>query len=311
VAPESRLPDLTPARATRASLVVITYNWPDALGRVLDSVAEQSRLPDLTPARATRASLVVITYNWPDALGRVLDSVAQQSRLPDEVIVTDDGSADDTRALVARIGRDFPTRIAHVWQDDTGFRAARARNRGIAASHGDYVILIDGDMILHRDFVSDHLDFALHGHSLQGSRLNASAAETKRLLDGGRARFSPLMPGPFPPHRAIRWPWLARVKARSSSGGRIFSCNMSVWREDLLAVNGFDERFEGYGGEDQELAKRLRHAGIRRRQLKFEAWGSGIARSPVGRGWGRGLAAHHPLKASSRDSPRGAPKERA
>ena len=232
-------------------------------------MAAESRLPDLTPARATRASLVVITYNWPDALARVLDSVAQQSRLPDEVIVTDDGSADDTRALVARIGRDFPTRIAHVWQDDTGFRAARARNRGIAASRGDYVILIDGDMILHRDFVADHLDFALHGHSLQGSRLNASAAETKRLLDGGRARFSPLMPGPFPPHRAIRWPWLARVKARSSSGGRIFSCNMSAWRDDLLLVNGFDERFEGYGGEDQELAKRLRHAGVRRRQLKF------------------------------------------
>ncbi len=119
------------------------------------------------------------------------------------------------------------------------------------------------------DFVADHLEFALPGHSLQGSRLNASESETARLLAGGRARFSPLMPGPFPPHRAIRWPWLARIKARSSSGGRIFSCNMSAWRDDLLRVNGFDERFEGYGGEDQELAKRLRHAGVRRRQLKF------------------------------------------
>jgi glycosyltransferase involved in cell wall biosynthesis len=232
-------------------------------------MASESRLPDLTAAHPVRASLVVITYNWPGALALVLESVARQSRMPDEVIVTDDGSADETRALVARIGRDFPTRIAHVWQDDTGFRAARARNRGIAASQGDYVILVDGDMILHRDFVADHMDFALRGHSLQGGRLNASPEETKRLLDGGRARFSPLMPGRFPPHRAIRWPWLARIKARSSSGGRIFSCNMSAWREDLLRVNGFDERFEGYGGEDQEIAKRLRHAGIRRRPLKF------------------------------------------
>jgi glycosyltransferase involved in cell wall biosynthesis len=232
-------------------------------------MASESRLPDLTATRPARTSLVVITYNWPDALALVLESAAAQSTLPDEVIVTDDGSRDDTRALVARIGRDFPTRIAHVWQDDAGFRAARARNRGIAASRGDYVILIDGDMLLHRDFVADHLDLALRGHSLQGSRLNASPLETKRLLDGGRARFSPLMPGPFPPHRAIRWPWLARVKARSSSGGRIFSCNMSAWRDDLVAVNGFDERFEGYGGEDQEIAKRLRHAGVRRRQLKF------------------------------------------
>ena len=214
-------------------------------------------------------SLVLITYNWPGALELALSSIAAQSQLPDEVIVTDDGSGEETRAVLARIARGFPCRLVHVWQEDRGFRAARARNRGIAAARGDYVILIDGDMVLHRDFVADHLALALPEHSLQGSRLNASAAETARLLAGGRASFSPLMPGPFPPHRAIRWPWLARVKARSSSGGRIFSCNMSAWREDLLRVNGFDERFEGYGGEDQEIAKRLRHAGVRRRQLKF------------------------------------------
>jgi glycosyltransferase involved in cell wall biosynthesis len=216
-----------------------------------------------------RVSLVLITYNWPRALELVLDSIASQSRLPDEVIVTDDGSGEDTREVVVRAARAFPCRLAHVWQEDRGFRAARARNRGIAAARGDYVILIDGDMVLHRDFVADHLMLALPAHSLQGGRLNASAQETARLLAGGRARFAPWMPGRFPPHRALRMPWLARIKARSSSGGRIFSCNMSAWREDLLRVNGFDERFEGYGGEDQELAKRLRHAGVRRRQLKF------------------------------------------
>ena len=214
-------------------------------------------------------SLVVLTYNWPQALERVLESVAAQSRLPDEVIVADDGSREDTRALVARIARSFPCRLAHVWHEDLGFRAARARNLGIAAARGDYVILIDGDMLLHPQFIADHERLALPGHALQGSRLNASESETQRLLTGGRARFSPLMPGRFPPHRAIRSLPLARWKARSSSGGRIFSCNMSVWREDLLRLNGFDERFEGYGGEDQELAKRLRHAGVRRRQLKF------------------------------------------
>ena len=212
---------------------------------------------------------MLITYNWPRALELGLASIAAQSRLPEEVIVTDDGSGADTRAAIERAACGFPCRLAHVWQEDLGFRAARARNRGVAAARGDYVILVDGDMLLHRDFVSDHLALALRGHSLQGSRLDATEAETARLLAGGRPRFSPLMPGRFPPHRAIRAPWLARIKARSTSGGRIFSCNMSAWRDDLLFVNGFDERFEGYGGEDQELAKRLRHAGIRRRQLKF------------------------------------------
>lgn len=216
-----------------------------------------------------RISLVVVTYNWPDALALALRSIAQQSRLPDEVIVADDGSGEQTRATIARIAHAYPCRIAHVWQQDRGFRAARARNLGIAAACGDYIVMIDGDMVAHRDFIADHAAFAREGCSLQGGRLNASAQESARLLAGGAARFSPLMPGRFPPHRAIRWPWLARIKARSSSGGRIFSCNMSAWRADLLRVNGFDERFEGYGGEDQELAKRMRHAGVQRRQLKF------------------------------------------
>lgn len=218
-----------------------------------------------------RISLVVVTYNWPDALELALRAIAAQSRLPDEVIVADDGSGEETRASIMRVAEHFPCRIAHVWQQDRGFRAARARNLGIAASRGDYVVMIDGDMVPHRHFVADHAQFAREGCSLQGGRLNASAAETARLLAGGRPRFSPLMPGRFPPHRAIRWPWLAHIKARSSSGGRIFSSNMSAWRDDLLRVNGFDERFEGYGGEDQELAKRMRHAGVQRRQLKFAA----------------------------------------
>lgn len=216
-----------------------------------------------------RISLVVVTYNWPDALELALRAIATQSRLPDEVIVADDGSGDETRASIARIARGYPCRIAHVWQEDRGFRAARARNLGIAATRGEYVVMIDGDMVPHRDFVADHAAFAREGCSLQGGRLNASAAESARLLAGGKARFSPLMPGRFPPHRAIHWLWLARIKAESRSGGRIFSSNMSAWRNDLLRVNGFDERFEGYGGEDRELAKRMRHAGVRRRQLKF------------------------------------------
>ena len=88
------------------------------------------------------------------------DAIATQSRLPDEVIVADDGSGDETRASIARIAHGYPCRIAHVWQEDRGFRAARARNLGIAATRGEYVVMIDGDMLPHRDFVADHAAFA-------------------------------------------------------------------------------------------------------------------------------------------------------
>ena len=224
-----------------------------------------------------KTSLVVLTYNWPAALRRVLESIASQRTLPDEVIVADDGSAAETAALVAGFAATFPVPLRHVWQEDAGFRAARARNRGFVASHGDYIILIDGDMVLNRDFVADHLMLAEPGYFLQGGRIKTTERETARLLAGGKPLFAPWTPADFHVFDGIkrlyafRQPALARWKARGRNGGRVMSCNMSFWREDLLRVNGFDERMEGYGAEDRELAARLGNAGVKRRQLKWGA----------------------------------------
>lgn len=224
-----------------------------------------------------RVSLIVLTYNWPEALEKVLQSIAAQTVQPFEVLVADDGSAAATEQLVARMSRQFPVPLRHVWHEDLGFRAARSRNRGIAASRGDYIVLIDGDMDLHPAFVADHVMLAEPGYFLQGGRLKASKSETARLLAGGQPRFAPWMHGDFDDFDgtrrlyAFRQPMLARWKAQARNGGRVMSCNMSCWREDLLRVNGFDERMEGYGAEDRELVARLENAGLRRRQLKWAA----------------------------------------
>ncbi|MDQ6646636.1 MAG: glycosyltransferase family 2 protein [Pseudomonadota bacterium] len=224
-----------------------------------------------------RVSLIVLTYNWPEALEKVLHSIAAQHCQPFEVLVADDGSGPDTARLVAEQVSHFPVPLRHVWQQDLGFRAARCRNRGIAASRGDYIVLVDGDMVLHPHFVADHVMLAAPGYFLQGGRLKASKAETTRLLAGGAPRFAPWMDGDFEDFDgtrrlyAFRQPGLARWKAKAHRGGRVMSCNMSCWREDLLRVNGFDERMEGYGAEDRELAERLENSGLVRRQLKWAA----------------------------------------
>ncbi|RDS82202.1 glycosyltransferase [Dyella monticola] len=220
-------------------------------------------------------SLIVITYNWPTALERVLESIAAQTRLPDEVLIADDGSGAETAAVIARARERFPVPLKHIWHEDKGFRAARARNRGIAASKGDYIVLLDGDMLVHPQFIADHMMLAEQGFFLQGGRLKASYTESQRVLAGGKPVYAPWVNANF--HEfdgtkrlyAFRSPRLARWKARSRSGGRVMSCNMSFWREDLLRVNGFDERMEGYGAEDRELVVRLENAGLRRRALKW------------------------------------------
>lgn len=224
-----------------------------------------------------KISLAILTYNWPEALERVLESVAIQRRMPDEILIADDGSRPDTAEVVARWQQALPVPVRHLWQEDRGFRAARCRNRAIAASRGDYVILLDGDMILHPEFIGDHERLAEPGFFLQGGRLKATVAESQRLLAGGRPVFAPWAKADFTEFDgtrrlyAFRQPGLARWKARSRNGGRVMSCNMSFWRADLLKVNGFDERMEGYGAEDRELAARLENTGLRRRALKWAA----------------------------------------
>lgn len=219
-----------------------------------------------------RISVAVITYNWPEALERVLRALAAQSELPYEVIVTDDGSQAATRALLERMAQDYPVRLVHLWQPDDGARMSRARNRAIAAAQGDYVILLDGDMVAERHFLADHRAFARRGCFVQGSRVLTEAGLTRRMLEQVG-----VMPGFFSGgierrRHTLRLPALARWYARPGTKQRgIKSCNMAFWRDDLMALNGFNEAMTGWGREDTELAARAFHLGLLRRDLRFSA----------------------------------------
>lgn len=219
-----------------------------------------------------RISVAVITYNWPQALALVLRALAAQSELPFEVIVTDDGSRDDTRMLLQEMARDYPVRLVHLWQPDDGARMSRARNRAIAAAQGDYVILLDGDMVAERHFIADHRAFARPGCFVQGSRVLTDEALTARMLAGQRTELSFFERGIERRRHTLRMPWLARLYARPGQRQRgIKSCNMGFWRDDLIRLNGFNEAMIGWGREDTELVARAFHAGLLRRDVRFSA----------------------------------------
>lgn len=219
-------------------------------------------------------SVIVTTYNWPQALALVLKALARQSRLPAEVIVADDGSREDTRAMLVETARGFPVPLRHSWQEDLGFRAARSRNRAIAAATGDYVLMLDGDMVPHRDFVADHLRYAEAGSFVQGSRVLTSPALSQRMLRDGVIDLGVFTPQLERRRNALRSTWLASLNLRRSGRRKpraIKTCNQGWFRADLLKVNGFDERMEGWGREDSELAWRAWHAGVVPRHLRFAA----------------------------------------
>jgi len=246
-------------------------------------------------------SVVVTTYNRPDALRAVLDSLAAQDDRDFEVLVADDGSREDTRALVLATAADFPVPLAHVWQEDRGFRAGAARNRATAAARGDYIVFLDGDCIARANFIARHRKLAEPGWMVAGNRALLGEAFTHAALAqalplhrhgtsywraarrrGDINRTLPLADLPLGPLRklaATRWQ-------------RVRTCNLGVWRSDLARVNGFDEAFEGWGYEDSDLAVRLLASGVRRKEGAFATgvlhlWHREHDRSAEGDNWNR------------------------
>ena len=218
------------------------------------------------------ASVVITTYNWPQALELALDALAHQHTLPHEVVVADDGSRDDTRAMLERVAPAFPVPLKHSWIEDRGFRVSLARNRAIAATSGDYVLLLDGDMLPHPMFVADHLHAAERGSFVQGMRVLTDEEGRDRLLKREVSALGFFDRGLTRRRHTLRIPPLAALSLRSTRGqseGAIKTCNQGWWRDDLVMLNGFDERFEGWGREDKDLAVRAFHAGLERRSLRF------------------------------------------
>lgn len=218
-------------------------------------------------------SLIITTYNWKEALHLVLNSALQQTRLPLEIIIADDGSRPDTGELICQMAVTAPVPLIHSWQEDDGFRLAASRNKALAKTKGDYIILIDGDIILERHFIFDHARFARPGSFVQGTRVLLGKRLSQQVLSGQKNLREPFCRwGVENRKNCLRSDLLCRLfsyRERGMSGVR--TCNFAFWRRDALAVNGFNEDFVGWGREDSEFTARLLNCGLIRRNIKFNA----------------------------------------
>jgi glycosyltransferase involved in cell wall biosynthesis len=218
---------------------------------------------------APRLGLIINTSNQADYLARTLNAVARQTSLPDEVLLADDGSKDNTRDVFERWAAVQSAQTAHVWQAQEGFRRARILNQAIARAQADYLVFLDGDTIPHPRFIADHRRLQRGGAFIQGHRalIKKRAAETFGLADFFADRRRAFLQRQLSGWKhSIRWPW-PLVRYRLDLHG-IRGCNLAIWRNDVLRVNGYNEAFVGWGREDSELAVRLMNQGVRRYDVR-------------------------------------------
>jgi len=219
-------------------------------------------LAERRPEISMRTSLIITTYNRPNALRSVLHSLARQRVFPDETIIVDDGSTKETHLLIREFAGDIPN-LTHVWHPHDGFRVSRARNLGIGLARNEYLIFADGDMVLHDYFVKDHIQCARKDHFVQGPRIFLDRTLSDAVM-AGEAEVSLLSRGVSKRRDMLRSRFLSRLRSRRLRHKTLYvqSCNQSFWKSDLVEANGFDEFFYGYGGEDTDLARRLLMHGI-------------------------------------------------
>ena len=214
-------------------------------------------------------SLITPTYNWPEALELLLLSILNQTVLPNEVIIADDGSREETRLLIEDFQKNFPVPLIHVWHEDIKNRKPRIMNQAIAKAKYDYIIEIDGDIIMHKNFVEDHLAFAENGHYLFGSRVNIQKEILPIIFKEKTTHFHFLSKGIKKRGRTLYLPWMMLfVKSEDKRSKKLRGCNMSFWREDFIKVNGFNEGLVGWGIDDSEMIQRLHNIDIKGKRLK-------------------------------------------
>lgn len=214
-------------------------------------------------------TLVTPTYNWPEALELLLLSVLNQTVLPNEVIIADDGSKEKTRHLIEYFQQKFPIPLIHIWHEDLKNRKPRIMNQAIAKAKCDYIIEIDGDIIMHKNFIEDHLNFSEKGHYLFGSRVNIQKKIIPKIFNQKKIHFGFFSEGIKKRGRTLHIPFLMHfAKSVNTRSTKLRGCNMSFWRDDFIKINGFNENLVGWGIDDSEMIQRLHNIGIQGKRLK-------------------------------------------
>jgi glycosyltransferase involved in cell wall biosynthesis len=217
-----------------------------------------------------KASLVVAVYKQVDFLELVFKSIEQQTFRNFELIIAEDDCSPDVKAFIDKKRECCSLDIKHITQADKGFRKNRLLNKAIAAAEGEYLVFIDGDCILHKDFLKEHMQHAKPEICLFGRRVMLDADTSEKLIESKDFNLLSIFKLLFTKTKhiecAIHLPFSFSLRKSGVRG-----CNFSVLKEKMIQINGFDEDFETpFFGEDTDVQRRLKLINVKLKCSKFQ-----------------------------------------
>lgn len=215
-------------------------------------------------------SIIVSFYERLTHLKCCLDALRLNQTDFHEVVIADDGSSEATVAALKALIPSYPFRIVHAWQPKAGFRLASTRNNGIRHASGDYLVFLDCDFAVLPGTIGVHREHARRGRFVAGLCKYLPEQPTCGLMEQGvTAERLEALYRELPEHPISREHWkflrysiLVRLRLVSARKQRC-SSHFSIYRADMEAINGYDESFVGWGGEDEDLSLRMVKAGFR------------------------------------------------
>ena len=244
------------------------------------SVKNSTLLMAASQDKNLKISVVVSTYNAEEWLEKVLIGYKYQTYPHFELIIADDGSRPSTKALIDRYAADYPVPLRHLWHEDQGYRRQEILNVAIVEAAYEYIIMTDGDCIPRQDFIEIHALEAEQGRFLSGGYCKLPMKTSKHITEQDIVKQD-----------CFKISWLKSIDKLGFSntlklGANPFisklldlispttpsfnNCNSSAYREDMLAINGYDERMK-YGGPDREFGERLENFGVKGKQIRHKA----------------------------------------
>jgi glycosyltransferase involved in cell wall biosynthesis len=231
-----------------------------------------------------KISIIIAVYQDIKALDLIISTLRYQTYTNFEIIIAEDGCDEKMQAYVQNI---HGLNIKHTTQDDLGVRKARSQNNAVLASTGEYLIFIDGDCPLYCTFIESHFLLAEKGSVLSGRRLNLNNDLTLKLRNGTLTckkieknilwkylylafdKYTRYEQGIYISPKSWIYEMFIKQRKRNTS---ILGCNFSCFKDDLVALNGFDESYgESAVSDDMDLDWRFRANGLRLKSCKNSA----------------------------------------
>lgn len=230
-------------------------------------------------------SVIIPTYKDIEALELILDALSVQTYTNFEVVVAEDNNSDDVKYFLECYAAPF--KIKHYSQEDRGWRKAKAMNGAILLSTGEYLIFFDGDCIPYSKFIESHLRLSEKSKVLCGRRVNTGDKITKMLrnkeinisfiensfflflLRFRKDRARHVEEGFYLNPDSFIYDFFIKILDKKKT---LVGCNFSLFKNDILKINGFDESYPtGDVADDVDIEWRLNAVGVRNKSCRYAA----------------------------------------